>query len=162
MPTTDPASRLPAVISATPAEAGTAAGRAAADVFARVLGEQERARVIFASAPSQEQMLTTLGADPRIDWTHVDSFGMHLSIAGLMGLPFFSGIMASADAVLVSSATWVAIVTWLRTVFTEGRLTRGIAQRMRVRQPGPAGSDRARSPRAAAAKAEDDTVHVNA
>lgn len=76
MPTTDPVSRLPAVISATPAEAGTAAGRAAADVLARVLGEQERARVIFASAPSQEQMLTTLAADPRIDWTRVDSFHM--------------------------------------------------------------------------------------
>ena len=32
--------------------------------------------------------------------------GMHVSIALVMGLPFFSGIMASADAVLVSGATW--------------------------------------------------------
>lgn len=39
--------------------------------------------------------------------------GMHLGIAIVMGLPFFSGIMASADAVLVSAATWVTIVTWL-------------------------------------------------
>lgn len=38
---------------------------------------------------------------------------MHLGIAVLMGLPFFSGVMASADAVLVSGATWVVIVGWL-------------------------------------------------
>lgn len=53
--------------------------------------------------------------------------GMHLSIAVVMGLPFFSGIMASADAVLVSGATWVAIVTWLRTTLTGNRLARRIA-----------------------------------
>lgn len=40
---------------------------------------------------------------------------MHLSIAVVMGLPFFSGIMASADAVLVSGATWMAIAGWLRS-----------------------------------------------
>lgn len=39
--------------------------------------------------------------------------GMHLGIAVIMGLPFFSGIMASADAVLVSSATWLTIQGWL-------------------------------------------------
>lgn len=38
--------------------------------------------------------------------------GMHVGIAIAMGLPFFSGIMASADAVLVSGATWTAIVAW--------------------------------------------------
>lgn len=38
---------------------------------------------------------------------------MHLGIAVLMGLPFFSGIMASADAVLVSGATWVLIMGWI-------------------------------------------------
>ena len=52
--------------------------------------------------------------------------GMHLSIAVLMGLPFFSGIMASADAVLVSGATWVAIVTWLRTAATDNPVGRRI------------------------------------
>ena len=40
--------------------------------------------------------------------------GMHVGIAVVMGLPFFSGIMASADAVLVSSATWLTIAAWLR------------------------------------------------
>jgi glucosamine-6-phosphate deaminase len=76
MSTTDPALHLPAVVSRTAAEAGASAGRAAADVIARVLGERDRARVIFASAPSQEHMLATLGVDPRIDWSRVDSFHM--------------------------------------------------------------------------------------
>lgn len=39
--------------------------------------------------------------------------GMHIGIAVVMGLPFFSGIMASADAVLVSSTTWIIIQKWL-------------------------------------------------
>ncbi len=43
----------------------------------------------------------------------VGILAMHLGIALLMGLPFFSGVMASADAVLVSGATWIVIVGWL-------------------------------------------------
>lgn len=39
--------------------------------------------------------------------------GMHLGIAVVMGLPFFSGIMASADAVLVSSTSWLTVQAWL-------------------------------------------------
>lgn len=46
-------------------------------------------------------------------WTRrvalVAILGMHLGIAVVMGLPFFSGIMASADAVLVSAATWLTL-----------------------------------------------------
>ncbi|HJG51289.1 MAG TPA: HTTM domain-containing protein [Brachybacterium faecium] len=62
--------------------------------------------------------------------------GMHLSIAVVMGLPFFSGIMASADAVLVSGATWVAIVTWLRTAVTDNRLAQALtAKRDRTGAP---------------------------
>lgn len=68
--------------------------------------------------------------------------GMHLSIAVLMGLPFFSGIMASADAVLVSGATWVAIVTWTRSALTDNRLTRSIAQRGRRRRGTSEGHER--------------------
>ncbi|MGO1978382.1 HTTM domain-containing protein [Brachybacterium tyrofermentans] len=56
--------------------------------------------------------------------------GMHLSIAVAMGLPFFSGIMASADAVLVSGATWIAIVAWLRTALTQNRLARGLGEKV--------------------------------
>ena len=60
----------------TAESAGAAAGRAAADALTEILEQQDRARVIFASAPSQEQMLATLGADPRIDWARVQSFHM--------------------------------------------------------------------------------------
>lgn len=64
------------VASETPEEAGAAAGRAAAEALVRALDQEGHARVIFASAPSQEQMLITLGADERIDWTKVRSFHM--------------------------------------------------------------------------------------
>lgn len=47
----------------------------------------------------------------------VSILGMHLGIAIVMGLPFFSGIMASADAVLVSSGTWLTIQAWLSGVW---------------------------------------------
>lgn len=47
----------------------------------------------------------------------ISILGMHLGIAIVMGLPFFSGIMASADAVLVSAATWITIGTWLANQF---------------------------------------------
>lgn len=63
-------------VSETPEEAGATAGRAAADVLARCLETTGHARVVFASAPSQEQMLAALGTDERIDWTKVRSFHM--------------------------------------------------------------------------------------
>src|SRR5690606_4767742 len=66
--------------------------------------------------------------------------GMHLSIAVIMGLPFFSGIMASADAVLVSGTTWVAIVGWLRLVATENRFALRVRDRLAQRR-GSAAAD---------------------
>lgn len=60
--------------------------------------------------------------------------GMHLSIGVLMGLPFFSGIMASADAVLVSGATWVAIVSWLKGTLLGNRLTESLVARFQNRR----------------------------
>lgn len=71
MSVADRASTVDVVVSDTAEAAGAAAGRAAADVLATTLENQSRARVIFASAPSQEQMLRTLGEDPRIDWSRV-------------------------------------------------------------------------------------------
>ncbi|MFJ6415968.1 HTTM domain-containing protein [Paeniglutamicibacter sp. NPDC091659] len=56
----------------------------------------------------------------------ISILGMHVGIAVVMGLPFFSGIMASADAVLVSAATWVTIATWLGIQF------RGIGRRVPI------------------------------
>ena len=68
--------------------------------------------------------------------------GMHLSIAVVMGLPFFSGIMASADAVLVSGATWVAIVGWLRLMLTENPLLRRLLPRLRRGGDSSAGTEK--------------------
>ncbi|TKV28934.1 HTTM domain-containing protein [Arthrobacter sp. NamB2] len=56
---------------------------------------------------------------------------MHLGIAIAMGLPFFSGIMASADAVLVGSTTWIAIQRWgagaLQKLTAKLGIRRGVA-----------------------------------
>jgi len=56
--------------------AGIAAGKAAAQVLRRALEQRATARVVFASAPSQDQMLRTLVAAEGIDWSRVQS--MHL------------------------------------------------------------------------------------
>lgn len=86
--------------------------------------------------------------------------GMHVSIAVIMGLPFFSGIMASADAVLVSGATWIAIVTWLRTALTENRLARDLAGRLRGTRRRPDGTDRPQAAEHAEQTTELDEVHA--
>ncbi|WP_298323981.1 6-phosphogluconolactonase [Haloactinopolyspora sp.] len=63
-------------VAATPEQAGAAAADVAAAVIAKAIAERGSARVILASAPSQEDMLAALGRDPRIDWTKVRSFHM--------------------------------------------------------------------------------------
>lgn len=63
-------------VTATPREAGAAAATKAADVILAALAEHGSARIVFASAPSQEFMLAALGEDLRIDWTRVRSFHM--------------------------------------------------------------------------------------
>ena len=70
------ASRATLTISETAAEAGAAAGRAAAEALTAALDTRNRARVLFASAPSQETMLHTLGSDPKVDWSRVTSLHM--------------------------------------------------------------------------------------
>lgn len=63
-------------------------GRAAAADASRALREairtRGRARVIFASAPSQESMLAALAEDSAIDWSRVDAFHMdeYIGLAG--------------------------------------------------------------------------------
>jgi glucosamine-6-phosphate deaminase len=52
---------------------------AAADVAAELRGRldtQERVRVVFAAAPSQQHMLEALAAEPGIDWDRVTAFHM--------------------------------------------------------------------------------------
>ncbi|HIZ35892.1 MAG TPA: 6-phosphogluconolactonase [Candidatus Ruania gallistercoris] len=70
-------------IGATVAEAAEAAAERAAAGILAALAARGSARVLFASAPSQEAMLARLGADSRIDWSLVHSF--HLD--EYVGLP---------------------------------------------------------------------------
>src|SRR5690625_4322332 len=63
-------------VARTEEECGRAAGEAAAELLKSAIAERGRARVIFASAPSQEQMLHTLTNSPGIDWAVVES--LHL------------------------------------------------------------------------------------
>jgi glucosamine-6-phosphate deaminase len=55
-------------------------GRAAAAHVAQAIGDRIRAaghaNVIFAAAPSQDEMLAALVADPSVDWSKVDGYHM--------------------------------------------------------------------------------------
>jgi glucosamine-6-phosphate deaminase len=55
---------------------GAAAARDIGDALTRRLASQPGARVIFASAPSQEATLRHLAKHPGIDWTRVTAFHM--------------------------------------------------------------------------------------
>ncbi|AYY13999.1 glucosamine-6-phosphate deaminase [Actinobacteria bacterium YIM 96077] len=57
-------------------DVGRAAAAEASRAIRDTIGTRGRARVIFASAPSQESMLAALVADPDIDWSRVDAFHM--------------------------------------------------------------------------------------
>ena len=60
----------------TRAEMGTAAGTLAAKRIREALAQKEEVNVIFAAAPSQNEMLATLVAAPDIDWGRVNAFHM--------------------------------------------------------------------------------------
>ncbi|WP_152362315.1 6-phosphogluconolactonase [Microlunatus speluncae] len=64
------------VIEPTEDGAGRQAAAAAADLIVAAQQRQGSARVIFASAPSQQAMLAHLRTDERIDWAAVRSFHM--------------------------------------------------------------------------------------
>ena len=70
-------------IGATVEEAAEAAAERAVEGILAAVQIRGSARVLFASAPSQEAMIARLGADPRIDWSLVRSF--HLD--EYVGLP---------------------------------------------------------------------------
>lgn len=57
-------------------EMGRAAGRAAASFLREVLARQPGARIIFACAPSQDEFLAALTAEPAIAWPRVTAFHM--------------------------------------------------------------------------------------
>ena len=60
----------------TRAEMGRAAGEAAAARLRVLLKEKNEVNVIFAAAPSQNEMLATLADAQGIDWTRVNAFHM--------------------------------------------------------------------------------------
>ena len=60
----------------TRAEMGAAAGSFAARRIRDALAQKEEVNVIFAAAPSQNEMLAALVAAPDIDWCRVNAFHM--------------------------------------------------------------------------------------
>ena len=67
--------KLETRIYATRAEMGAAAGKAAAEAINKVLAEKEFANVIFAAAPSQNEMLAAL-LQANVDFSRVRAFHM--------------------------------------------------------------------------------------
>ena len=67
--------KLTTEVYKTRAEMGKAAGKAAADAIRAVLREKEFANVIFAAAPSQNEMLDALFAED-VDFSRVRAFHM--------------------------------------------------------------------------------------
>ena len=57
-------------------EMGAAAGADAERKIVQLLAEQERVRIIFAAAPSQNEVLAYLVRSTQIDWTRVAVFHM--------------------------------------------------------------------------------------
>ncbi|MFI9553109.1 6-phosphogluconolactonase [Nonomuraea endophytica] len=61
-------------VHADRAATGAAAALAAAEALREILAERDEARVAFAAAPSQREMLAGLRAAPGIDWSRVVAF----------------------------------------------------------------------------------------
>jgi len=68
--------RLALEIHGDRASSGRSAGIAAAAAIRKALTEKGAARVIFAAAPSQNETLETLAAEPGIRWRDVTAFHM--------------------------------------------------------------------------------------
>ena len=63
-------------IGSDPAAMGARAASDIASVMRQLLEEQETVRMVFAAAPSQAAMLSSLASDPTIDWTRASAFHM--------------------------------------------------------------------------------------
>ncbi len=66
---------------------GAAAGAAVAARMKQLLERQDRIRMIFAAAPSQNELLAQLVQDRSIDWTRVTAFHMDEYIGLPIGAP---------------------------------------------------------------------------
>ena len=69
------------------AEMGLAAGNAAAAKIRELLAKQDHVNIIFAAAPSQNEMLEALIAAPGIDWQQVNAFHMDEYVGLPAGAP---------------------------------------------------------------------------
>ena len=63
-------------VSPDRASMGTSAACDAAEAILKAVGDRGRARVVFASAPSQQEMLAALAARDDLDWSRVEAFHM--------------------------------------------------------------------------------------
>ena len=68
--------QLETIVHPNRAEMGAAAGHAAAKILRDTLFLKGSARIIVASAPSQDETLAQLAQEPRIDWSKVTVFHM--------------------------------------------------------------------------------------
>lgn len=71
----------------TRAKMGSAAGKKAAETIKKCLAEKEEVNVIFAAAPSQNEMLATLINENGIEWNRVNAFHMDEYIGLLADAP---------------------------------------------------------------------------
>jgi len=70
------ADSLQVEVYATRAEMGKAAADRAAVLLRRLLAEKDEVNMIFAAAPSQNEVLAELAASEGIDWSRVNAFHM--------------------------------------------------------------------------------------
>lgn len=68
--------KLTVEIYDTRAQMGEAAGKKAAETIRKCLSEKDTVNIIFAAAPSQNEMLATLIKEENIDWTRINAFHM--------------------------------------------------------------------------------------
>ncbi|SEE86538.1 6-phosphogluconolactonase [Ruania alba] len=116
------------IMGATVEETARAAAQHAAAAIIGAIQDHGSARVVFASAPSQEAMLAELSRDERIDWSKVSSFHMdeYLDLAmdrpqafgqwladrlPLTALPGFERIRADAHDSAAEIARYSALLT---------------------------------------------------
>src|SRR5690554_2563340 len=82
---------------------GANAGEHAAGVLRGILDAQGTARIIVASAPSQDELLASLTAAPGIDWSRVTVFHMDEYVGLPTGHP--ATFRAYQEAHLLSKVT---------------------------------------------------------
>ena len=68
--------QLETIVHPNRAAMGASAGHASAKILRDVLFLSGSARIIVASAPSQDETLAQLALEPRIDWSKVTVFHM--------------------------------------------------------------------------------------